>query len=57
MRGGWAGYGAGSSFLIDFSLLSHLKPSSYKALDIIIVIYILDSVIIYGAIRPLFVRT
>ena len=28
MRGGRAGYGAGSSFLMDFNLLSHLKLSS-----------------------------
>ena len=28
VRGGRAGYGAGSSFLTDFNLLSHLKLSS-----------------------------
>ena len=28
MRGGQAGYDAGSSFLMDFNLLSHLKLSS-----------------------------
>ena len=31
VRGGWAGSGAGSSFLIDFNLLLHLKL--FKALD------------------------
>ena len=52
MRGGWVGYGAGSSFLMDFNLLSHLKLSSRLS----IMTYILYSVV-YGAIRPLFVRT
>ena len=42
--GGWAGFGTGSSFLMDFNLLSHFKLSSRLQ----IVTYILYS-IVYGA--------
>ena len=46
VRGGRAGYGAGSSFLVDFNLLSHLKClQGFRSFCTVF--------FLYGATRPL----
>ena len=44
LKGGWVGYGAGSSFLVDFNIISHINLSP----SLQIVTYILYSVLLWG---------